>query len=763
MKKSISITTVIMTVLTVLSLTPLSGIGQTNAWQYAGSPGFSPSAVYSPSLAVNPATNGVYIAYVNPVLDKEYQPASVMKYTGSGTGGWEFTGDQYCYGGLVNAVTLAFSTGGQPFLGILESRKNMGMVTVLTSSSSNVWEPVGNTQFSWCDSPVDLDVNPVGAVPYVAFCVRTGKVIQLRVMKYSGNDWVDVDPSNPSPNSPGFGSSNPQIAISPAGVPYIASIERPNKYPQIMVNKFTGSWVSVPGIESISLDASEVSLAIDPVDQNPAVSYVDKYGAIKVFKFDGLSWQPLGVQTTIGSGSNVHLLFSPTTQNPVVAFIEGTSPTRIAVKQFDGSSWTYIGNPIRDGGMNDIGPCLSLAITNSGNPYVAFQDAYFMGRSSVLYFPLTPPEKQLASYTILGSKEVQVGEYNHVNSGAVGLTEAGRAAHFKKYSSVSPGFVKADRIIADKTAYLPNIMEGPAEVVWPDMQYSSGNSANGKIVVPDNTVNLVRIYDNNVDIEIGSNSNVEIRSNVLGKIDIGAGSQVSFNAINLDMTDLRLRKAGASQPTIVTFTKFAQVKVRQTVKVEEYCKIKSYDLIFPMAFFIGEAEGHQGDLTVKAEGTTFQAGAFVPRGQIHVISNASAANPCVMTGQFIAEKVNSGSKYVDWNLSKCFSEGTQQQQQQGGQTAMNAPVSDPKTENGICIYPVPSNGMVNVNISSPVKDYFSIIIYNHEGLSIYEQNGIEVNGSLEKQIDLGSAPQGLYFIMIRNSEKQNIRKILISR
>ncbi len=81
----------------------------------------------------------------------------------------------------------------------------------------------------------------------------------------------------------------------------------------------------------------------------------------------------------------------------------------------------------------------------------------------------------------------------------------------------------------------------------------------------------------------------------------------------------------------------------------------------------------------------------------------------------------------------------------------------------IIIYPVPNDGQFNISITTGSEETFSIDIYNDLGIKIYEETNMKVNGSLQKAIDLRPIPNGIYTVIIENSQNQVVKKIVVNK
>ena len=88
---------------------------------------------------------------------------------------------------------------------------------------------------------------------------------------------------------------------------------------------------------------------------------------------------------------------------------------------------------------------------------------------------------------------------------------------------------------------------------------------------------------------------------------------------------------------------------------------------------------------------------------------------------------------------------------------------NPLTESRFSIYPVPNDGQFNVTLRSDTRETFSITIYNELGAKIYQLNGVEVNGTVEKQIDLRPIPSGIYSVTFQNNTGKVVKKIIVNK
>ncbi|MCX6247799.1 MAG: T9SS type A sorting domain-containing protein, partial [Bacteroidetes bacterium] len=66
-------------------------------------------------------------------------------------------------------------------------------------------------------------------------------------------------------------------------------------------------------------------------------------------------------------------------------------------------------------------------------------------------------------------------------------------------------------------------------------------------------------------------------------------------------------------------------------------------------------------------------------------------------------------------------------------------------------------------ITTASTESFSIMVYNNLGVKIYEETRVEVNGSLQKVIDLRPVSNGVYTVIFENGLNQVVKKIVVNK
>jgi len=88
---------------------------------------------------------------------------------------------------------------------------------------------------------------------------------------------------------------------------------------------------------------------------------------------------------------------------------------------------------------------------------------------------------------------------------------------------------------------------------------------------------------------------------------------------------------------------------------------------------------------------------------------------------------------------------------------------DEQAGGNVNIYPVPNDGHFSIDIRSDKQVSYKLEVFNSLGVKVYGNHTITVNGSSVTTVDLGEVPGGLYTVILRSTDNQVLRKILVNR
>jgi len=291
------------------------------------------------------------------------------------------------------------------------------------------------------------------------------------------------------------------------------------------------------------------------------------------------------------------------------------------------------------------------------------------------------------SYTILGLKEVKLGQYDRVETGSVGVMSSRGEAEFDKYSSVTGAgsFVKAPRIDTDKGVTISSKIYGTANVTLPTMQYNLSNTR----YLQDKTINsnvTTTVNGNYDEVTLKKGANVTLTGTVFGKIKLEEGASVRFTSTTIDVEEIQIEKGPKSGG--YSYIRFAP---NTSIRVSKKVTIGSDVIVNPEAyqvtFYMADNRRDEEKFHVKGDDTRITANIILPDGKLKVTGGnygddkcdhkPHSSNSCrhrghghhdcdhrghgdrdcrddvFMTGLFIAEEVQSEGKNVIWNSYNC--------------------------------------------------------------------------------------------------------------
>ncbi|WP_312693297.1 leucine-rich repeat protein [Caproiciproducens sp.] len=264
---------------------------QAQAWQTVGLENLSGGTAYSVSLAIS-RDDVPYVAFMD---GSNILRATVMKYTASGSTGWEPVGTAGFTQNGVDYLSLVFDNSNIPNLAFMDNsvygKATVMKYTGVTAENATGWETVGTAGFSENSANYEKLAFDNSGTPYVAY--RSGSEQKATVMKYTGGGstgWEPVGSQYFSNGAAAFVS----LVIDSGGTPYVAyksTTDFVNNITEAAVMKYTGGsgtgWESVGSGDISDGNARHTSLALNS-DGTLWLAYEDEANANKlsVKKYD---------------------------------------------------------------------------------------------------------------------------------------------------------------------------------------------------------------------------------------------------------------------------------------------------------------------------------------------------------------------------------------------------------------------------------------------------------------------------------------------
>lgn len=231
------------------------------------------------------------------------------------------------------------------------------------------WDTVGTRGFTVTDalySSIDIGSNDT---PFIAF--RDGNNSdKVTAMKYNGSSWVTV-------GSAGFttgNSINVNLRFDSNDVPYVSCRDGGISNKMHVMKYSAGSWTNVGTAGFSQGTASNPTLRFDSNDtayvayRDGGFSYSNK---ARVMKYNGSSWVDVG---TAGFSPDIAYFITlalTSTDTPYVAFADNNIGKLISVMKYNGSSWVNVGSAGFSTGIADY---TYMTFDNNDVPYVAYAD-----------------------------------------------------------------------------------------------------------------------------------------------------------------------------------------------------------------------------------------------------------------------------------------------------------------------------------------------------------------------------------------------------
>lgn len=79
------------------------------------------------------------------------------------------------------------------------------------------------------------------------------------------------------------------------------------------------------------------------------------------------------------------------------------------------------------------------------------------------------------------------------------------------------------------------------------------------------------------------------------------------------------------------------------------------------------------------------------------------------------------------------------------------------------LFPNPTNGLVNINISATQFNNADLRVIDAIGKEVYQKGNLNIDGTYSTTIDLSAQPQGIYFVIINGDTQRASKKIFLNK
>jgi hypothetical protein len=323
-------------------------------------------------------------------------------------------------------------------------------------------------------------------------------------------------------------------------------------------------------------------------------------------------------------------------------------------------------------------------------------------------------QDQVSSYAILAYKKVDLGKYNKVTAGSIGVMNEKGEAKIDKYTYITGqgAFVKAPKINwhggSDNgwgwgnwyANYYNNgnnsnssnfqTIYGTADVTLPAMQTNTASTKNLSNYTVSSYV-TVTLNGNYKTLTIRKGATAILNGNTFGTIDLEEGASVQFKANVLNIENLVVEDG--AKDGYYSYVRFAPgTSVRVSSKVTIGSQVIVNPDYYTVTFYMSDQRSDEEKFTVKGADTKVIANILMPNGKLRVTATddddddhdscdhkshnswsckhrshghkdcdhrahnpSNCSDDVYMVGLFVAETVESKGNTVSWSSFDCGS------------------------------------------------------------------------------------------------------------
>jgi hypothetical protein len=274
------------------------------------------------------------------------------------------------------------------------------------------------------------------------------------------------------------------------------------------------------------------------------------------------------------------------------------------------------------------------------------------------------PDNFISKYSVLGIKQVSLGENNQVITGSVGATSSYGKVQIQKNSSVASAgsFVKAASIALQSPVNAPNKIYSKVSISLPAIEQFTGSYSSLSDLTVSSSTTLNGDYNN---LYIKKGILVTLNGTRFRNLTIEEGATVTFTSAVINLESFIIGVGLSTSFARIIFTQpSVSVRVSKQVIVAERSVVNNENK--KLTFHVNNNSCYGERFLVKGNGSVFYGNINMPDGELKVQSNCftsyencntgtSTGTACAttfMTGWYIAEYIQSG-KNVVWNKANC--------------------------------------------------------------------------------------------------------------
>jgi hypothetical protein len=333
----------------------------------------------------------------------------------------------------------------------------------------------------------------------------------------------------------------------------------------------------------------------------------------------------------------------------------------------------------------------------------------------------------LYAYTVIGFKEVQLRK-NTVASGGVGVTNANKKAILQSGTTVTAAntFVKAPDLQLQGGSQATTWYQGQTDAAM--LPAFQPNNSPGN--------NNVNIANNSAPVTLGLAS--------YGKITVGNNVTVTFSGHAL----VRIKELQVGNDATLLFAQGTELLIDKKMDIGKRSDINPGGGQSVQFFAEGEVSIDRG----------CDVNANIYTQKTLDVLQATAAEPTLMTGLFIADKVNA-KDFVTWNTDASYCPLETGSRAPAGTESVEQPAVVARPGQ-LALSPNPASGEVYLAMDWPLEATLTITLQDATGRLIRTEKTVAME---RYRLGLQGLPEGIYTVQVTDGLQRETGKLLIVR
>ncbi|KAA3633076.1 MAG: HYR domain-containing protein [Bacteroidetes bacterium] len=334
----------------------------------------------------------------------------------------------------------------------------------------------------------------------------------------------------------------------------------------------------------------------------------------------------------------------------------------------------------------------------------------------------------LSAYTIISGEEFEM-YLSDVIGGGVGIEDADEAEVALNSNIFTFFRADADNVQVDGSSFINNFIDADFNIPFPAFQSNPFNNFN--------------------NVNVAGNSTMTLSGTNYGNVYVGFGA-----TLIIDNADIHLRSLTTAKDATIIFNQPTEMKIRRKMYIGETNTVNP--------------DGHTivifvSDNASVGQGSNVIANIYAPEGLD--VNDSGSSLTTYMTGMFISnDRISSDHNVVwNWNLNCSYLPDTQPPIiDYSEQIDVNTPESSITDKDDFNVYPNPTAGLLNIDVTSFLDESMEIEMFNALGKIVWRQKVDRLETTLITA-NMTNLADGVYFLQVTSNGKRLSKQIILNK